>query len=126
MPCYMIDLHAGGRARSQRLPLESSFDLQTPRELPAALLRIYVAALPASYQKPWSAEELYGFHSLGRIANITHNVWNTLFHMYDKWWINQAHISPLRVSDVAEADVVFVPATLRHAWLGPPYLVLTI
>ena len=73
---------------------------------------IHVADIPSRFQT-WTPEDLWGFRSLGHAVNISDNLWVPEWFSIDKWWINQLNMSPLRVFDAEEADVIFIPATIR-------------
>jgi len=92
-------------------PLEKQQDTAASNDH-AQEVRIYVAPLPAKFHD-WPAEDLWGFRSLGDAVDMSQSLWDPSWHAIDKWWVNQLSISPLRTADVDEADVVFVPATIR-------------
>ena len=96
---------------------KSLHPLEKPQDIAASInraqeVRIYLAPLPVKFHD-WSAEDLWGFRSLGEAVDMSQNLWDPSWHAIDKWWINQLSISPLRTADADEADVVFVPATIR-------------
>ena len=85
-------------------------------QVPHRSVKIFVAQLPPQFQN-WSPEELWGFRGLGHAVDIKQSLWEANWHSVDKWWINQLNVSPLRTAEVNEADVVFVPATIRQVFL---------
>ena len=88
-------------------------------DFPGALIlkqeaKIYLTPLPQEFYG-WPVEQLWGFRGLGNALDIDQSLWSADWHAVDKWWINQLNISPLRTAKLEEADVVFVPATIRYS-----------
>ena len=92
-------------------PIRSSIDRRSHKDTPGQV-KISLAVIPEEFTKG-SLENLLGFASLGKTIDIDNSFWESQWHEVDKWWINQLTISPLRVSDDDQADIIFVPATLR-------------
>ena len=112
----LIQNTAGPAAYSMTLiviALSLQYNIASPIQVPQNSVRIFVAELPPQFQS-WSPEELWGFRGLGHAVDIKQSLWEANWHSVDKWWINQLNVSPLRTAEVSEADVVFVPATIRQ------------
>ena len=112
----LIQDTAGPAAYSMKLiliALSLQYNIVSPIQVPQNSVRIFVAKLPPQFQS-WSPEELWGFRGLGHAVDIKQSLWEANWHSVDKWWINQLNVSPLRTAEVNEADVVFVPATIRQ------------
>ena len=92
-------------------PVQASQGSRLHRSIPKQA-KIAVADIPERFTKG-NLDALLGFASLGKVIDIESAFWESQWHEVDKWWINQLTISPMRVWDSEQADIIFVPATLR-------------
>ena len=75
------------------------------------LLKVFIASIPEQYASPkgMNFEEIVGTDVIGAKISESLYMWDSVWHHVDKWWIHQLTVSQMRVHEVEDSDIVFIP-----------------